>query len=113
VLDEHAALVVQPDLVFVSRNRAHIIRDRVWGAPDLVVEVLSRRTATHDRTNKLEWYRHYGVRECWLTDPALKSVEVVDCLRPPSAERRIHTGHMPVRSRVFAELSTHAEAFFE
>jgi Uma2 family endonuclease len=77
VLDEHAALVVQPDVLFVSRDRMAIVRDRIWGAPDLVVEVLSPATKRRDRTTKLGWYRRYGVRECWLVDPATGVSEVV------------------------------------
>jgi Uma2 family endonuclease len=81
VLDHDGALVVQPDIIFVSNARSAILSDRVWGAPDLTVEVLSPGTAKRDRTNKLEWYREYGVRECWLVDPVVPTVEVV-CLDP-------------------------------
>jgi Uma2 family endonuclease len=69
VLDEAAALVIQPDLVFVGRDRLGIIRERIWGAPDLVVEIVSPHTERRDRTTKVGWYRNYGVRECWLITP--------------------------------------------
>jgi len=77
VLDRERALVVQPDLVFVATDRLGICRDRIWGAPDLAVEVLSMGTARHDATVKLSWFQRYGVRECWLVDPAEHQVTVV------------------------------------
>ncbi len=77
VLDEPAALVIQPDVLFVANERLDIIRERVWGPPDLVVEVLSPRTARRDRTTKLGWYRQYGVRECWLVDVTQRAIEVI------------------------------------
>ena len=67
--------VVQPDLIFISSARAHIItEDNIRGAPDLVVEILSPSTAGYDRTTKRNLYARHGVREYWLIDPYAKTV---------------------------------------
>jgi Uma2 family endonuclease len=76
VLDAPGALVLQPDVVFISASRRSIAAGQVWGPPDLVVEVSSPGTARRDRGCKLEWYDHYGVRECWLVLPNLRQIEV-------------------------------------
>jgi Uma2 family endonuclease len=101
VLDEAAALVVQPDIIFIARDRLHIVRDRVWGAPDLVVEVLSRGTARRDRTIKLGWYRQYGVGECWLIDGPSRSIDVID-LRATPEQRITYVGMTPMQSAVLS-----------
>lgn len=98
VLDLEAALVVQPDIVFISSDRMEIVRDRVWGPPDLVVEILSPRTARRDRTVKLAWYRRYGVRECWLVALTTRTVEVVELESMTPA--RLFSGSDPIRSSV-------------
>ncbi len=70
--------VVQPDLLFVSNERSHIITDEnIQGAPDLVVEILSPSTAERDRTYKRALYAKYGVGEYWLVDTDAKSVTVL------------------------------------
>ena len=76
VLSEHD--VFQPDILFVSRNRLHIIGDRnIQGAPDLVIEILSPSTETRDRGVKLNQYLRYGVREYWIIDPQERTLEVL------------------------------------
>ena len=74
--------VVQPDLLFVSRARGHLLSggENVQGAPDLVVEILSPATADRDRGYKRALYAKYGVAEYWLVDPAVETVWV-HCLR--------------------------------
>jgi Uma2 family endonuclease len=111
VLDESRALVLQPDIIFVARERRHIIRGRVWGAPDLVVEVLSPRTAGRDRTTKLNWYRQYGVAEYWLADMAARAIEVVD-LRDEETRHVRYAGAAPIVSHVLTRWTAPADAVF-
>lgn len=71
--------VVQPDLLFVSRERAHLLLGgaNVLGAPDLVVEILSPSTAGRDRMLKRGLYAKHGVREYWLVDPDARTATVL------------------------------------
>jgi Uma2 family endonuclease len=110
VLDQIDALVVQPDIVFVSQERLAIIGDRIWGPPDLVVEVLSPRTAARDRTTKVAWYRRYGVRECWLVDDRRRAIEVADLQSVGIA--RLFVGGHAMRSCVLPEWTLPAEQLF-
>ena len=69
--------VLQPDLIFVSSERPHVITNRnVMGAPDLVVEVLSPSTAQRDKTLKRKMYAKFGVREYWIADIVGRTIEV-------------------------------------
>ena len=62
--------VFQPDLAFYRAVRRGLIRDsHVEGAPDLVVEVLSPRTADRDVGPKFAEYEQHGVSEYWILDP--------------------------------------------
>ena len=70
--------VVQPDILFVSRERAHIItEDNIQDAPDLVIEILSPGTAERDRGFKRALYAQHGVREYWLVGPDSATVTVL------------------------------------
>ena len=69
--------VVQPDLLFISKERLNIIEKRgVFGPPDLVVEIISPSTALFDATTKRDIYERFGIREYWLVSPEEKMVEV-------------------------------------
>jgi len=67
--------VYQPDILFISTANMSIIQDRVRGAPDLVVEILSAGTEHKDRGAKMKNYYKYGVKEYWLVDPKQKNFE--------------------------------------
>lgn len=71
-LDEENNFV--PDMMVVC-DRSKIKTDGVYGAPDLVVEVLSPSTAKNDRVAKKAAYEKNGVREYWIVDPVNRFVE--------------------------------------
>lgn len=92
--------VVQPDLIFVSKERQDIITEKnIQGAPDLVIEILSTdkdrdqncfnsgasSSAPTEREGlasvellKKKLYAKYGIKEYWLVDQEAETVEVME-----------------------------------
>ena len=76
--DPEGINIIQPDIIFVSREREHIItRANIQGAPDLLVEILSPSTGRLDRTTKRDLYARHGVKEYWLADPDAQTITVM------------------------------------
>ena len=76
--DPEGINIVQPDIIFVSKEREHIItRPNIQGAPDLLVEILSPSTGRRDRTIKLDLYARHGVGEYWIADPDAQTIAVM------------------------------------
>jgi Uma2 family endonuclease len=71
--------VVQPDLLFIRQNRIGIYGPTgpVEGAPDLVVEIISRSSRTMDQVRKSALYADFGVPEYWLVDPEKRDVQIL------------------------------------
>lgn len=109
VLDREADLMVEPDIIFIANERLTMVNDRVWGAPDLIVEVASPSTEHYDRTLKLAQYRKYGVRECWLAYPRDVRVDVIDCA---TEIKESCAGVVPIRSKVLPAFSAPASECF-
>ena len=69
--------IFQPDLYYVSNTRKAVLTDQgARGAPDLIVEIVSPKTAKLDRGVKRELYARSGVEEMWIVDPAVKKISV-------------------------------------
>ncbi len=76
-LDCDEKTMVQPDVMVVCKRELLNVKN-VYGAPDMVVEVLSKSTRKKDMSIKLHKYCNAGVREYWIVDPKNKKVIVYD-----------------------------------
>jgi len=103
ILDYDAALVVQPDLLVVSPEHASRITDRVQGPPDLVVEVLSPHPRIGKLHQRVEWFAHYGVRECWLISLPGRRVVVLSFEAGVVRERQLFAAGDTLSSSVIPE----------
>ena len=72
---ETATNVVQPDMVIIC-DKEKITSRGCLGAPDLVVEILSPGTASHDLKDKRRLYQKFGVKEYWIVDPIYKTIQI-------------------------------------
>lgn len=101
VLDYLYGIVVHPPLVvLLEKNRDRLrTRTQVWGAPDVVLEVLTRSNARRTRHTRIKWYREWGVRECWLLDTRSNRFEVLGQLQDVpyvfSGEQTINSVTLP------------------
>ena len=69
--------VLQPDILYISEERkTEIIKDRVEGAPDLIIEILSPSNAYYDLRQKKDIYEKYGVKEYIIIDPIDKNADL-------------------------------------
>lgn len=69
--------VVQPDIMFISKERLNIIEERnVQGAPCITIEIISERSAYRDMVQKKKLYARFGIKEYWIVIPEEESIEV-------------------------------------
>jgi len=105
--------VVQPDILFVSNERREIIHfQRIYGAPDLVVEVLSPRMTQSDRTAKRDAYAEAGVNEYWLLDADAETITLLALKDRKYVEQGVYRVDDQVESIVLQGLNVDVSAIF-
>ena len=71
---------VIPDIVYMSNERREEIvqGEKITGAPELVIEVLSPgiENERRDRHAKRQLYGKYGIEEYWIADPENSTLEI-------------------------------------
>lgn len=73
--NEAVHTVVQPDLCVVCDPKK-LDENGCIGAPDLIVEILSKSSSKRDLQDKFELYQESGVREYWIVSPNDQIVDI-------------------------------------
>ena len=69
-----AKTTVEPDIAVIC-DRKKLDSKGCFGAPDLIVEILSPSTWKRDKTEKFNLYQEHGVLEYWIVDAANQTIE--------------------------------------
>lgn len=67
--------VVVPDISVIC-DKDGIKEEKFVGAPTLIIEILPPSNQSNDLVTKLNLYMKYGVKEYWIVNPMLNTVQV-------------------------------------
>lgn len=107
----------EPDILFYRKEISDTFADdlMLFPAPDLVVEILSKRTAKRDRGIKFEDYAAHQISEYWIIDPEKEFVELyflsVDKISYVLSGK--YQGEAIIKSRAMKGFTIPAEAIFD
>ncbi len=104
--------VVQPDIIVVC-DASKLDERCCNGAPDLVVEILSKSNQKHDLHTKFELYEEGGVKEYWIADLQNKSILVYTLQDGKYIGLRPFAEDMNVESVIFPFLSFNVGELFD
>jgi Uma2 family endonuclease len=113
ILQADPPLVLQPDLVFIADARMDMVRDRIYGAPDIAIEVLSPHPRIGRLDERVNWFAQHGVPEIWLYHQPRRCLEILDCADGLVRMRRTLGWTDVVRSAILPELRTTVRSLVE
>ena len=105
IFDYDLALILQPDLVFISNARRRILMDKVIGSPDMVLEVLSPHPRIGKLQERIDWFAAYGVREIWLLHQLQERFEILGVEEGRIARREAFDYQVAIKSDVLPEFT--------
>lgn len=110
--NEEVFTVVQPDVCVIC-DRSKLDDAGCIGAPDLIVEVLSKWNITKDLKNKYEVYEESGVQEYWVIHPDEETLLIYTLTDGKYLPSRLFTRGDIVKSECIAGFKVDLEVFFE
>jgi len=108
---EEATTVVQPDLTVIC-DKSKLDDRGCIGAPDLVIEIISKSTAAKDFGIKLSLYEKVGVKEYWVVQPDLELVLVYTLVNGAYGRNASYSKENSVQVGIFEDLTIDLKEIF-
>ncbi len=106
-------VIVQPDIIVLLHSEEHkLAYNRIIGAPNLLVEVVSPGSVGYDRREKQNSYARAGVPEYWIVDPLAQNVELLLLENATYHSQGIFQGEASLPSRTIPDFSVPVANFF-
>ena len=103
---------MQPDLCVVC-DLTMVDEKNCLGAPNLIIEILSRGTSKKNSTVKFDLYEENGVQEYWIVNPNEKEVHIYVLIDGKYAGSRPYVLETEIQSPTFPELRFAVDKIFE
>jgi Uma2 family endonuclease len=104
--------VVQPDICVVC-DPEKLDNGGCLGAPNLIIEILSKGNSKKDLTIKFDLYEENGVQEYWIVNPSEKDVHIYTLLNGKYIGSRPFIMETEIQSPTFPELKFEVDRIFE
>jgi Uma2 family endonuclease len=105
VLERREGIILQPDITFVVDGRESIVSDRVWGPPDMVLDVTSPHLRSTARDERIAWFSLYGVREYWMVQPQDAEATILELAHGGVRRRRHFDDVTPLQSPLLPDFN--------
>ena len=102
---------VQPDLMVIC-DKTGLRENSYCGTPALIAEIISSSNESHDRIRKYITYMEFGIKEYWIINPKLKTVEIYTLEKSEYKQAAIYKRDDCAVSHTFGGLKIHLEKVF-
>ena len=110
--DNEVYTVVQPDLCIIC-DKSKLDDRGAFGAPDLVIEILSPGNSKKEMGIKFELYEEAGVKEYWIIEPNQKMVIVYQLVKGRYQNHKPLIEDEKIISPLFPELDFKVKEIFK
>ncbi|MCA1064799.1 Uma2 family endonuclease (plasmid) [Rossellomorea sp. AcN35-11] len=104
--------IVIPDLSVIC-DKSGLGENKFTGVPSLIVEIISPSNQSHDLVFKLNLYMQYGVKEYWIVNPLLNTIQVYTL--DENKEYKLHDlakDHGTIQSKLLKDFIVDVEKTF-